>query len=63
MLSGFFGLIAMETSPALRADGSVIRTTCCAEVTENDMKTTRTKKVNLANSFPLLVLTITELAG
>src|SRR5215204_505935 len=32
MLSGFFGLIAMETSPGLIAEGSVIRTTCWAIV-------------------------------
>src|SRR5688572_4179877 len=34
MLSGFFGLIAIETSAGLIAEGSVIRTTCCAEVNE-----------------------------
>jgi hypothetical protein len=34
MLSGFFGLIAIETSAGLIALGSVMRTTCCAEVTE-----------------------------
>lgn len=32
MLSGFFGLIAIETSAGLRAEGSVIRTTCCAKI-------------------------------
>src|SRR5205085_3047981 len=31
MLSGFFGLIAMETSAGLMALGSVIRTTCWAD--------------------------------
>src|SRR6185503_4996663 len=34
MLSGFFGLIAMDTSAGLMAEGSVIRTTCCAWVNE-----------------------------
>ena len=32
MLSGLFGLIAIETSAGLMAAGSVIRTTCWAEV-------------------------------
>ena len=32
MLSGFFGLIAIDTSAGLIAEGSVMRTTCCAEV-------------------------------
>src|SRR5262245_32009307 len=37
MLSGFFGLIAIETSAGLIALGSVMRTTCCAEVVAEKM--------------------------
>lgn len=33
MLSGLFGLIAIETSAGLMAEASVIRTICCAELT------------------------------
>ncbi len=39
MLSGFFGLIAIETSAGLMAEGSVILTTCCAEVDDEPNKT------------------------
>src|ERR1044072_6849066 len=46
MLSGFFGLIAIETSAGLIAFGSVMRTTCCAF---DVMKMTGSRKSILAN--------------
>jgi hypothetical protein len=33
MLSGFLGLMAIDTSAGFVAEGSVMRTICCAEVT------------------------------
>lgn len=43
MLSGFRGLIAIETSAGLMADGSVIRTTCWARVNGALSKTTHAR--------------------
>ena len=48
MLSGFFGLIAIETSAGLIALGSVMRTTCCAF---DVMVMMGSRKSNLVHEF------------
>src|SRR4026208_1684581 len=54
MLSGFFGLIAIETSAGLIAEGSVMRTTCCAEASVNGKQKISSSRASLVHDFILV---------
>lgn len=59
MLSGFFGLIAIDTSAGLIAVGSVMRTTCWAEVIGKLSK----KKHRAMNGSGKYLILATDLHG